>query len=55
MNPILEWGINLIAAVQAAAPWLKTLATLLSLLGNEEFFLLTLPFVYLCGSAWGLQ
>lgn len=48
MNPILEWGINLIVAVQTAAPWLKTPALALSFLGNEEFFLLALPFVYWC-------
>lgn len=48
MNPILEWGINLIAWLQANFSWLRGPMQLLSFLGNEEFFLLLLPFVYWC-------
>lgn len=46
MNPILEWGIALIAWLQASLPWLGGPSQWLSFLGSEEFFLLLLPFVY---------
>ena len=48
MNPILESGINLIVWLQANLSWLRGPMQLLSFLGNEEFFLLLLPFVYWC-------
>lgn len=51
MNPILEWGINLIAGIQAAAPWLRGPMTFFSFLGNEEFFILFLPLWYWCVDA----
>lgn len=31
-----------------SAPWLDTLATAVSMLGTEEFFMLAIPFIYLC-------
>jgi len=51
MNPILDWGINLIAGIQAAAPWLRGPMMFFSFLGNEEFFILFLPFWYWCVDA----
>lgn len=48
MNPIYEWGINLIIALQTGAPWLKTPMQFFSFLGTEEFFLFFLPFLYWC-------
>ena len=51
MNPILDWGINLIAGIQAAAPWLRSPMMFFSFLGNEEFFILFLPFWYWCVDA----
>ncbi len=51
MNPILDWGINLIAGLQASIPWLRGSMTFLSFLGNEEFFILFLPLLYWCVDA----
>ena len=51
MNPILDWGINLIAGLQASVPWLRGSMTFLSFLGNEEFFILFLPLLYWCVDA----
>ena len=48
MNPILEWGIALIAWLQASFPWLRSPMQFLSFLGNEDFFLVLLPFLYWC-------
>lgn len=48
MNPILEWGIRLIASLQQAAPWLKAPSQFFSFLGTEEFFLFVLPLLYWC-------
>ena len=46
--PIHEWGINLIIALQASAPWLQAPMQFFSFLGTEEFFLFFLPFLYWC-------
>jgi membrane-associated phospholipid phosphatase len=51
MNPILQWGINFIAEIQATAPWLRGPMTFFSFLGNEEFFILFLPLLYWCVDA----
>ena len=48
MDPILEWGIRLIAGLQQAAPWLRSPMQFFTFLGNEEFFFLFLPFLYWC-------
>jgi membrane-associated phospholipid phosphatase len=51
MNPILEWGISLIAWLQASVPWLRGPMQFASFLGSEEFFMLLLPFLYWCVDA----
>jgi len=51
MNPILEWGVNLIAWLQASFPWLRDPMLVVSFLGNEDFFLVLLPFIYWCVDA----
>ncbi len=51
MNPIHAWGIQLIALLQGAAPWLRGPMAFFSFLGTEEFFLVLLPFVYWCVDA----
>ncbi|MGZ6275898.1 MAG: phosphatase PAP2 family protein [Syntrophales bacterium] len=48
MNPILDWGINLIAELQSSIPWLRVPAQFFSVLGTEEFYLVILPFLYWC-------
>jgi len=51
MNPILDWGIDLIAGLQTSAPWLVAPSRFLSFLGTEEFYLVILPFLYWCVDA----
>jgi len=51
MNPMLDWGINLIAWLQASFPWLRSPMQFFSFLGSEESFLLLLPFLYWCVDA----
>lgn len=51
MDPILEWGIRLIAWLQTTWPWLRSPMQISSFLGNEEFFFLLLPFLYWCVDA----
>jgi len=51
MNPIYEWGINLIVALQMGIPWLTAPMQFFSFLGTEEFFLFFLPFLYWCVDA----
>ena len=48
LPPIYDWGINLIIALQAGAPWLQAPMQFFSFLGTEEFFLFFLPFLYWC-------
>jgi membrane-associated phospholipid phosphatase len=48
MNPILDWGIDIIAGLQASAPWLEAPSRFFSFLGTEEFYLFILPFLYWC-------
>ena len=48
MNPLLNWGINLIADVQAIAPSLRGSMEFFSFLGTEEFYILFLPLLYWC-------
>ncbi len=48
MNPILDWGIDFIAGLQASAPWLEVPSRFFSFLGTEEFYLFILPFLYWC-------
>lgn len=51
MSPIHEWGINLILFLQSTLPWLRAPMTLLTFLGEEEFFFLLLPVLYWCVNA----
>ncbi len=48
MNPIFDWGINLIVGLQTSAAWLIAPSRFFSFLGTEEFYLLILPFLYWC-------
>jgi membrane-associated phospholipid phosphatase len=48
MENILDWGVNIVLAFQQLSPVLDLPFTLLTFLGEEEFFLLLLPFVYWC-------
>jgi membrane-associated phospholipid phosphatase len=48
MNPILDWGIDFIAGLQASAPWLEAPSRFFSFLGTEKFYLFLLPFLYWC-------
>jgi membrane-associated phospholipid phosphatase len=51
MNPFYEWGIGMIAWLQASAPWLRGPMSFFSFWGNQEFFFLLLPFLYWCVDA----
>jgi len=51
MNPVLDWGINLITNVQSTAPWLRGSMEFFSFLGTETFYILFLPFLYWCVDA----
>jgi membrane-associated phospholipid phosphatase len=48
MQPILEWGIEAVLWFQQFSPMLDAPFASLTFLGDEEFFLLLLPFVYWC-------
>jgi membrane-associated phospholipid phosphatase len=48
MEPIMDWGISVVLAFQQFSPTLDVPFTVFTLLGDEEFFLLLLPFVYWC-------
>ncbi len=48
MDPILNWGIDLIAGLQGSAPWLEAASRFFSFLGTEKFYLFLLPFLYWC-------
>ncbi len=45
---MLEWGLSVIVTLQRLSPALDLPFTLLTLLGDQVFFLLFLPFVYWC-------
>lgn len=48
MNAILDWGIKIIIWFQQFSPALDLPFKFLTFLGNEEFFLLFIPFLYWC-------
>ncbi len=48
MQPILDLGIRIIIFLQSMGDWHVTPMTVLSFLGNEQFFLIIAPVVYWC-------
>jgi membrane-associated phospholipid phosphatase len=53
---IFDFGISLIQSIQGWGEWLATPMKLITLLGNEQFFLLLLPLLYWCvDSKLGIQ
>jgi membrane-associated phospholipid phosphatase len=49
LESLVPWGVDAVVWVQSlSTPWLNTLFKALTFLGNEEFYLLLLPFVYWC-------
>lgn len=48
MEGILNWGVDVILRFQQFSPTLDPPFRLLTFLGEEEFFLLLLPFIYWC-------
>ena len=48
MESILDWGINVVLWFQQFSPTLDLPFKVLTFMGDEEFFLLLLPFVYWC-------
>jgi len=48
MEPIMDWGVTIVLWFQQFSPALDVPFSLLTFLGDEEFFLLLLPFVYWC-------
>ena len=48
MEGILDWGIQVILWLQRASPSLDPVFRSITVLGDEIFYLLFLPFVYWC-------
>ena len=50
MNGILQWGLDVVRAVQGAteSSLMTGFMKAISFLGTEYFFLIALPFVYWC-------
>lgn len=48
MEPIMEWGVQVVLWFQQFSPALDLPFSFFTSLGNEEFFLVLLPFVYWC-------
>lgn len=48
---VLDWGIQLILALQSLGDWLVGVMNGFTFLGNEDFFLLLFPFLYWCVEA----
>ena len=56
MDPITQIEINIVLFLQSFGDWLKSPMLLFSFLGQEEFFMALLPFLYWCVDArLGLQ
>ena len=56
MDPITQIEINIVLFLQSFGDWLKSPILLFSFLGQEEFFMALLPFLYWCVDArLGLQ
>jgi membrane-associated phospholipid phosphatase len=49
LQSLVPWGTEVIVRVQSlSTPWLDAIAKFLSFLGQAEFYLILLPFVYWC-------
>ena len=48
MQPILDFGVRLIVALQGLGNWLELPMKFFSFMGTEEFFMVVLPVVYWC-------
>jgi membrane-associated phospholipid phosphatase len=48
MQPILDFGIRMIVALQGLGNWLELPMKFFSFMGTEEFFMVVLPVVYWC-------
>ena len=56
MDAVSRWGIDLILILQRFSPGLDGLMKTLSFLGEENFFLILIPFLYWCvDTAWGMR
>ncbi len=56
MDAVSRWGIDLILILQRASPGLDGGMRALSFLGEENFFLILIPFLYWCvDTAWGMR
>jgi membrane-associated phospholipid phosphatase len=51
MNPWLDWGIPIIAWLQALGLWLKSPMEFFTFLGTEEFYLVVMPAILWCWDA----
>jgi membrane-associated phospholipid phosphatase len=51
MESLLQWGINIVLFLQSLGEWLVTPMSLISSLGNEQFYLFAAPVVYWCVDA----
>ena len=48
MEPILQFEINFILALQNMGEWLVTFMKGITFLGNEDFFIMIMPLIYWC-------
>ena len=48
METILDWGIKVVLWLQQASPSLDLPFKFITFMGNEEFFIFVLPFIYWC-------
>ena len=48
MQPILDFGVRLVVALQGLGNWLELPMKFFSFMGTEEFFMVVLPVVYWC-------
>ena len=56
MQPLIDFGVSFIVALQSAGDWLITPMRFFSYLGTVEFFLVFLPLIYWCvDSGLGLR
>ena len=56
MQPILDFGVRLVVALQGLGNWLELPMKFFSFLGTEDFFMLGLPVLYWClDSTLGMQ
>jgi len=56
MQPVLDFGVRLVVALQGLGSWLVLPMQFFSFLGTEEFFMVVLPVIYWCvDSSLGLR